>query len=301
MTHPEPHPWTPACCRLHDRPRSLLSSRRDVLAALGALGITIAAPAFAREGVDVGPPSRLSGLVSASQIEQQAAQQYRSLQQQATQKGALLPATHPQVVRLRAIAARLIPHTHEWNARARSWRWEVNVLNSPSINAFCMPGGKIAFFTGILQKLQLTDDEVAMIMGHEMAHALREHAREQIGKRAATRGAIEVGAALFGLGDLGRLAAGAGGQLLTLKFGRDDETEADLIGLELAARAGYDPRAAVSLWQKMAQANQRGNLEFLSTHPSGGSRIAILEQNIPKVAGLYQRASKPPVRHAPMA
>ena len=275
--------------------------RRRVLAALGAAGFALQVPAWAREGVEVGPPSRLSGLVSAQQIEQQAAQQYRSLQQQASQKGALLSAQHPQVVRLRAIASRLIPFTDEWNARARDWRWEVNVLDSASINAFCMPGGKIAFFMGILQKLHLSDDEVAMIMGHEMAHALREHAREQIGKRTATRGAIEIGAAIFGLGDLGRLAAGAGGQLLTLKFGRDDETEADLIGLELAARAGYDPRASVSLWKKMAQANQRGNLEFLSTHPSGTSRIQVLEQNIAKVDGLYRRASKPSVRYGPPA
>jgi hypothetical protein len=160
-------------------------------------------------------------------------------------------------VRLRSIAQRIIPHTYEWNPRAREWRWEVNLIGSRAINAFCMPGGKIAFFVGILEQLKLTDDEVAMVMGHEMAHALREHAREQMGKTMATRGAIEIGAAIFGLGNAGRLAAGMGGQLLTLRFGREDESEADLVGLELAARAGFNPQAGVTLWHKDGRCQQK--------------------------------------------
>jgi len=160
-----------------------------------------------------------------------------------------------------------------------------------------MPGGKIAFFVGILDQLKLTDDEVAMVMGHEMAHALREHAREQMGKTMATRGAIEIGAAIFGLGNAGRLAAGMGGQLLTLRFGREDESEADLVGLELAARAGFNPQAGVTLWQKMAGASKGGSPEFMSTHPTGPTRIRDIEANIPKVRGLYERAARtaPPV------
>ena len=162
-----------------------------------------------------------------------------------------------------------------------------------------MPGGKIAFYVGILQQLQLSDDEVAMIMGHEMAHALREHARERMGKQMATRGAIEIGAALLGLGELGRGAASMGGQLLTLKFGREDESEADLVGMELAARGGYNPRAGVSLWQKMAQASKGAPPQFLSTHPSSSTRIQDIEASLPKVEGLYARAGKPPRRFAP--
>ena len=283
-------PW--ACdCGLH--------RRRLFTSALLIGGAGLALPSFGREGVDVKPPSAFSKIISAQQVESAAVQQYKQLRNEAAQKGALAPDGHPQVVRLRSIAQRIIPYTYEWNPRARDWNWEVNLIGSKQINAFCMPGGKIAFFYGILDQLKLSDDEVAMVMGHEMTHALREHAREQMGKTMATRGAIEIGAAIFGLGDIGRTAAGIGGQLLTLRFGREDESEADLVGLELASRAGYDPRASVSLWQKMAQANKGGQLEFLSTHPSGPSRIRDLEASIPKVEPLYARASKPQQHYGP--
>jgi len=284
------------CCALRSPQRRLFGG---ALLAGAAAGLGRAVPAWAREGVDVGPPSSLSKLISAEQVEQAAVQQYRQIQQGAAQKDALAPPDHPQLIRLRAIAQRLIPFTYEWNERARNWKWEVNLIGSKQVNAFCMPGGKIAFYDGILQQLQLTDDEVAMVMGHEMTHALREHAREQMGKSMATRGAIELGAALFGLGDIGRGVAGIGGQLLTLRFGRADESEADLVGLELAARAGYDPHAGVTLWQKMAEASKGAPPEFLSTHPSGPTRIRDIETNIPKVEGLYARAPKPDQRFGP--
>lgn len=277
----------------------LMHGRRLFTGALLAAGAGAFGPAWAREGVEVGKKSIFAGAVSAEQIEQAAGQQYVQMQRQAAQQRALAPADHPQVLRLRAIAQRLIPHTYEWNERARQWKWEVNLLGSKQVNAFCMPGGKIAFYFGILEQLQLSDDEVAMIMGHEMTHALREHARERLGKTVATRGAIEVGAAIFGLGGLSRLAADMGGQLLTLKFGREDESEADLVGIELAARAGYDPRSGVTLWQKMAAANKNAPPQFISTHPSGPTRIHDIEVNLPKVAGLYARAEKPGQRFAP--
>ena len=276
-----------------------MPGRRLFTGALLAATAGAALPALAREGVEVGKKSIFTGAVSADQIEQSATQQYVQMQRQYAQQKALAPDNHPQLVRLRAIAQRLIPHTYEWNERARQWKWEVNLIGSSQINAFCMPGGKIAYYYGILDKLQLTDDEVAMIMGHEMAHALREHARERMGKTMATRGAIEVGAAIFGLGGVSRMAADMGGQLLTLKFGREDESEADLIGIELAARAGYDPRSGVTLWQKMAAANKNAPPQFISTHPSGPTRISDIEKNLPKVAGLYARAEKPGQRFAP--
>ena len=269
--------------------------RRRLFAAalLGAGAAALVPAARAREGVEVGKESQFSKLVPAEKVEQAAAQQYLQLQQQASDKRALAPDNHPQVVRLRAIAGRIIPFSQEWNPRAKDWRWEINLIGSKQINAFCMPGGKIAFYYGILDQLKLNDDEVAAVMGHEMAHALREHARERMGKTAATRGAIEIGSAIFGLGNAGRLAADMGGQLLSLKFGREDESEADLVGLELAARAGYDPRAGVTLWQKMAAANKGAPPQWLSTHPAGKTRIKDIEANLPKVAPLFARAEKP--------
>ncbi len=257
--------------------------------ALVAAGGTSAALAQ----VDVGQGSRLRGLVPAETLEQAAAQQYPELMAQARAQNALAPDSHPQVVRLRAISQRIIPYTAQWNDRSRNWKWEVNLIGSKQINAFCMPGGKIAFYTGILDQLKLTDDEAAMIMGHEMAHALREHARARLAKTQATSVGLSLGAQLLGLGDLGNAAANLGTQLITLKFSRGDETEADLVGLELAARAGYNPDASVSLWRKMGEATSgQGGIAFLSTHPSGPERIRELEQNVPRVQGLYQAARR---------
>jgi predicted Zn-dependent protease len=255
----------------------------------------------AREGVEVGKSSSVAKLVPAETVEKQAQAQYRQMMSQAQAQRALAPDDHPQVLRLRAIAQRLIPYSHEWNPRAKTWQWEVNLIGSPQVNAFCMPGGKIAFYTGILEKLELSDDEVAMIMGHEIAHALREHARERMAKSAGTNILLRGGAALFGLGDVGDLAARGTASLLNLKFGRDDESEADLVGLELAARAGYDPRAGVTLWQKMAQANKGAPPQWLSTHPSGKSRIQDIEKNLPKVNPLFQKAQRAPMHPSGVA
>ena len=258
-----------------------------MLAALGCL----APPALAQ--VDVGTASGMRKLVPAGQLEQAATQQYGEMLAQAKAQRALAPPDHPQLVKLRAIAQRLIPFAMAWNERARQWRWEVNLIASREVNAFCMPGGKIAFYTGILDRLKLTDDEIAMVMGHEMAHALREHARERLAKTQATNIGLSLGAQLLGLGDLGRMAANLGGQLLTLRFSRSDESEADLVGLELAARAGYDPQAAVSLWRKMGEVTGAGGIGFLSTHPTGPDRIRELERNLPRVQGLYAAARRP--------
>jgi predicted Zn-dependent protease len=281
----------------------MLHARRRFQFGLGVglalSGAGCSGPARAREGVDVGKKSIFTGAVPADQLEKSAGDQYLQMRQEANAKQALAPAGHPQLVRLRAIAERIVPFTFEWNERARQWRWEINLIIDKQLNAFCMPGGKIAFYTGILAQLQLSDDEVAMIMGHEMAHALREHARERMGKSAATQGVVELGSAIFGLGNLGRTAVNWGAQLATLKFSREDESEADLVGMELAARAGYDPHAGVTLWQKMMAANKGAPPQFLSTHPSSSTRIKDIETNLPKVEGLYARAPRPQQRYAP--
>ena len=155
-----------------------------------------------------------------------------------------------------------------------------------------MPGGKIVFYSGILAQLKLTDDEVAMVMGHEIAHALREHARERMAKNAATGIGASLLSLVLGLGQVGQTVTNYGAQLLTLQFSRSDESEADLVGMELAARAGYNPRAGITLWQKMAAASKGAPPQWLSTHPSGNSRIADIEKNLPRVLPLYEYAKK---------
>ena len=247
-------------------------------------------PALAQ--VDVGQASSMRKLIPAEALENSARQSYRQKLGEASSNGVLAPDDYPQLQRLRAIAARLIPHTAQWNPDARKWKWEVNLIGSVQLNAWCMPGGKIVFYTGILDQLKLTDDEVAMIMGHEMAHALREHARERMAKSKATGLGLSVASQLLGLGQVGDMAANMGTQLLTLKYSRDDETEADLVGLEIAARGGYKPEASVQLWKKMLNATGggKGQPGFLSTHPSGNNRIQELEANLPKVAHLYAQA-----------
>jgi predicted Zn-dependent protease len=281
--------------------RCPLHARRLFTGALLAGGAAAALPALAREGDPAKDQSAFARLVPAEQVEAAAQQQYKQLLQQAAGQRALAPESHPQLQRLREISKRIIPFTDEWNPRARSWQWEVNLIGSKDLNAFCMPGGKIAFFYGLLKQLQLSDDEVAMVMGHEIAHALREHARERMGKTAATRIGAGVLSALFGLGNTGDALLNMGSQLLTLKFSREDETEADVVGLEIAARAGYNPRAGVSLWNKMLEANRAAPIQILSTHPSGPSRIREIEAQLPRVMPLYERAPKPPRDYGPPA
>ena len=275
-------------------------ARRRLLLAGAALALPGAAFAQ-REGVQVGPRSSFESLVPATQIEAEAARGYHDMIAQARAAHRLAPPEHVQLRRLVMISKRLRPFAGMWNERAVGWQWEVNLINSPQVNAFCMPGGKIAFYWGILARLQLTDDEVAMVMGHEMTHALREHGRSQIGKQVATQGTIALLAGLFGWGYASRQAANAGGRLLSLKYSRDDETEADLIGLELAARAGYDPRSALSLWRKMEAASQGAPPAFLSDHPSNPDRLRTIAANIPRVQALFDRAPKPDQRFGPPA
>ena len=273
-----------------NHPHCTLCLQRRPLLQGAALLLTLPGVVLAREGVEVGSNSAFSQLVSADTVERSSTQQYAQMLQQAADKNALAGKDNPQVRRLRAIAAKMIPFALSWNPRAKDWRWEINLIGSKQINAFCMPGGKIAFYSGILEQLKLTDHEVATVMGHEIAHALREHARERMGKNAATGIGASLISQVFGLGQLGQTVTNYGAQLLTLQFSRSDESEADLVGMELAARAGFDPRAGVSLWQKMSAANKGAPPQWLSTHPSGNTRIADIEANLPKVTPLYERS-----------
>lgn len=263
-----------------------------MLAAVLAAGLPMQ-QAFAQandEGIVLERSSRIKNLVPAEQLERSAAQQFSQMKRQASEKNALAPDDHPQLIRLRAIAKRLLPHISRWNSKAANWQWEVQLFNSNAINAFCMPGGKIGFYSGILDKLKLNDDEVAMIMGHEIAHALREHSRERLAKNQLTGIGAGVLSSVLGLGDVGRTVMDYGAQLTMLKFSRDDESEADLIGLDLSARAGFDPRAGVTLWRKMSASAKGAPPQWLSTHPSGNNRIAEIERHLDQVLPLYAKA-----------
>jgi predicted Zn-dependent protease len=272
-----------------------LNAARAVALALALTCASLTAAAQEREGVNVGKRSAFTNLVPAQEVEKMAGQQYKQVLEQADSNNALAPPRSEELKRLRTIAQRLIPFATPWNERASQWQWEVNLIGSKQINAYCMPGGKIAFYTGILRTLQLTDDEAAMVMGHEMAHALREHARERMGKSTVTTGAARLGGALLSgwLGidpNLTDMVAQQGANLLSLKFSREDESEADLVGMEIAARAGYDPRAGITLWEKMGAANKGAPPQWLSTHPASSARIADMQAALPSVMPLFQRA-----------
>ncbi|MFN7570144.1 MAG: M48 family metallopeptidase [Betaproteobacteria bacterium] len=264
-----------------------------LLAALSLAAALLAPAAFAQtpaEGVEVRKP--WLRLVPESMVNQTAAQQYAQMKQQAQAKGRL-NVDPAQTQRVRAIAARLIPQGERFHPGARDWRWEVNVVESPAVNAFVLPGGKIMVYSGLIERLKLTDDELAAIVGHEIAHALLEHGRARMSEALVKNVGISVAAAYLGLGDLGTAALAQAADLaITLPYSRSHETDADLVGIELAARAGYDPRAAISVWEKMARGGGAQPPELLSTHPANASRIRELEEAMPRVLPLYQAARR---------
>ena len=233
-------------------------------------------------------------LVSSEQMDQMSAQAYTKLKADASGKGAL-NQDQAMLQRVRTIAGRLEPQTKTFRPEAPGWKWEVNVITSNELNAFCMPGGKIMVYSGLINQLKLTDDEIAIVLGHEIAHALREHSRNHLSQAMAAQAGIGLGAALLGLGQGSADVAGAGYEaLIATRFSRADETEADRIGLELTARAGYDPRAGVTLWQKMISASQGGQPPaFLSSHPTEASRVQQIQALLPTVMPLYDAARRP--------
>lgn len=231
-------------------------------------------------------------MLSTEQVNQMYAQSYQQTLSEASKQKAL-DQSSATAKRIQAVGKRLIPQATAFRPDAAQWNWEVAVIKSDDLNANCGPGGKIIFFTGLVDKLKLTDDEIAAVMGHEIAHALREHGREAMSKAYGVQMATQLGAA-FGLGEGGLQLANTGVEyLMTLPNSRANENEADLIGLELSARAGYNPNAALTLWDKMSKANEgSAPPEFMSTHPSSAARIQSLQAAIPKVMPLYEQARK---------
>lgn len=234
-------------------------------------------------------------MLSSKQVDSMSLQSYSQSIKTASQKNALNndPAT---VNRVKAIADRLIAQTAIYRADAANWKWEVNVETSDQVNAYCMPGGKIMVYTGLIDKVKTTDDELAAVIGHEIAHALREHGRERMSLAYAQQGGLALLAAVLGSKKNTATGLALGGATLgsrlffSLPNSRTQETEADRMGLELSARAGFNPSAAVSLWKKMGQVGGQKPAEFLSTHPSDKTRIANIEQLLPTVMPLYEQA-----------
>jgi predicted Zn-dependent protease len=238
----------------------------------------------------VGVERKQTMLVSSAEIDQGAARAYEKIIAEARNKGQL-NRDAAQTERVRHIAQRLIPRTAAFRTDAPAWKWEVNVITSKEINAWCMPGGKIAVYTGLIEKLNATDEELAAVMGHEIAHALREHGRERASQAQAQGILIGVIGAVAGLPqgtlDLTQMVVDL---TFNLPNSREHETEADRIGVELAARAGFDPRGAISLWEKMGKVGGGQPPQFLSTHPSHESRISDLRVYAAKVLPLYEAA-----------
>lgn len=255
------------------------------------------APVQTTKSGTVGVERKQYMLLSEKQVEAMSAQSYVQALRQADAKKALNPDS-AETARVRAIAQRLIAQTAVFRPDAVNWKWEVNVLDSKEVNAFAMPGGKIMVYTGLIDQIKPTDDELAAVMGHEIAHALREHSREQMSEAYVQQIGLLGLAAVIGATSrdsnkadttlaLGSTVAAVA---LTLPHSRRAEHEADQIGLELAARAGYNPNAAISLWEKMAKAGGAKPPEFLSTHPSDASRMADIRRLIPAVMPLYEEA-----------
>ena len=267
--------------------------RRLSLLSLLLAALTLGGCQTTTSGGAVGTDRQQLLLVSSQKLEEMAAQSYSKLTSEAAAKGTL--NTDASILRrLRAIAQRIEPQTKVFRPDAPDWKWEVNLINSSELNAFCMPGGKIIFYSDLIRQLHLTDEEIAVVMGHEISHALREHSREQVSQALAAQSAIGLGASLFGFGQGSVDIAGVLYQsLIATRFSWTDENEADRMGLELSARAGYDPRAGVTLWQKMIKANSGGSPPlYLSTHPTEASRVQQIEELLPIVLPLYKAARR---------
>jgi hypothetical protein len=232
-------------------------------------------------------------LVPPPILEAQSAVEYATLVERAREGGRLLPATDARVERVRAIAMRLAPFADKWSDRVKDWHWEVNVVRSSRIGMYCLAGGKIVVYTGLLDRIRLRDDELGVLLGHEIAHALREQVRERLGGQPSMPLGTNPIPRLFGVTELdGSTTTGAsfGPSVVSTKYDATDETEADVIGADIAARAGFDPRAAVPLWDKLADATRRDKDGFIRAHPYTVARRLDIIKRLPDMLALYAKA-----------
>jgi Zn-dependent protease with chaperone function len=234
-------------------------------------------------------------LVPSPLVEARSTAEYAQLLKRAQQEGRLLPPSDPRAVRVRAAVSRLAPFANKWGERVKDWKWEVNVIRSRDVNMYCLPGGKIVVYSGLLDRTHLRDDELGMLLGHEIAHAVREQVRQRLGAQQPMPPGAGASARLFGVEQLAAAPALTPDELdtslLGMKFDAVDETEADVIGGDIAARAGYDPRAAVTLWDKLASTTRHDNPRtFIDMHPYSAARRRDIIKRLPDMLALYAKA-----------
>ena len=259
-------------------------------AAIGALSLVAACAQVRTTAPGVAGIDRSQYLsFPAKQFNQLMAASYATTMREASDQQAL-NRDRAMLERVRAIAQRMIVHTAGFRADAPGWHWEVNVISSDQLNAFCVGEGKIGVFSGIIEALRLSDDEIAAIMGHEIAHVLREHGRERASQESRSQWVTGLIGALVGdeHGEVLHLSA----LFYLLPNSREQETEADRMGVELAARAGYDPKAALTLWRKLERRAGRQPPQFWNTHPSHASRLKDLQTYSEKASASYQPAQR---------
>jgi predicted Zn-dependent protease len=241
----------------------------------------------------VGVTRKQEMLVSSESIDQGAAEAYKKELDDASSKNEL-DTNKAELARVTTIARRLVAVTPTFRPDAAQWNWQFHVKKTQELNAYCMPGGRIMVYSGLIEQLDLSDAELATVIGHEIAHALREHTRERVSRAYAQQLVLSGAAAATGMSQgTADLANMVGEVTFQLPFSREQESEADTIGLELMARAGYDPHAALTLWNKMSSAAGKGGgtPQFLSTHPADKQRISDIEKNLPRVLPLYTKRS----------
>ncbi len=243
------------------------------------------------QSIRYGSPAVFRNLIPSAMLESQASAEFDEIARGASHANKLYPATDARVKRVRAAMDQLIPFSLKWNERAKNWKWDVAVVKSPDIRMYCLPGGKVVVYGGLLDRVRLNDNELGMLLGHEIAHALREHARERLGEQQAAQLSSGPIPQLFGLADLGEAPLGIGTQLLEMKYESTDETEADVIGSDIASRAGFDPRAAITLWDKLAAATRKNRDQgFIYVHPYTPARRADIMKRLPDMLPLYAKA-----------
>jgi len=238
----------------------------------------------------VGVDRKQQMLVPSATIDQGAAEAYEAELKAAREKG-VLNTDKAQLARVTTIARRIVSATPAFRADAAAWNWQFNIQKTKDVNAYCMPGGRIMVYSGLIETLDVSDAELATVLAHEVAHALREHTRERVSRAYAQQLVLSGAAAVTGVGEGAANIANMVAQVtFQLPFSREQESEADQVGLELMARAGYDPRAAVTLWNKMASIEGAGGQpKFLSTHPAPKDRIKDIEKSLPRVLPLYAK------------